>query len=276
MSDNSILPLSLSPEEKRQFSKYCKLNNQTMSARLRELIRKDMGFTLLSHYKEKYQRDVIDHVTNNKLSLIVKSRQMYMTTMLLSILLEHMIEDEGSGSYHFFSPNKESMKHAVDKFLLQCSDNNIDLSIQNRNAYFTRMTLYNGANVEFSQMCHPNDMGSSRMIIVDEAAFIPKGDLTLALSSLLMADKLAIASTPNEDSCFNHMAKKVFAGKSEFSPLISHWSMNSYYCDRASSLSEIDADGHVRFSPVLKDVRNALGESDAKLIYEQAFECLIL
>lgn len=216
-------PLSLTKEEREQFGKFCKNQGQTMSGRIKELIRKDMGFTVLSSFDEEYQKRIISAFQNKK-PIIIKSRQMFISQILLSCLLHEMLQENGSEPIRaaFVSPNLNGCKNHHERFIRLCDGHGIEMK---RNGG-SRVEIYNGATVHFLNDKRQHD--DYDILVLDEFAF--HGMSRQELDELTAHNgRIIISSTPKKDSLFNSLAIDAMNQKNALSACVAHWSMNSLY-----------------------------------------------
>ena len=264
-------PLSLTEQEKEQYASFCKLNNQTMSGRIKELMRKDMGMSVLSPFKEGYQLSVINTIRDNKNVIITKSRQMWISTILLSVALENMLTHEGGVkpySCMFICCNNSVANHHIRKFLELCSQNG--LKVQEGRLAPNEIYLSNGAYIRFVSKV-PQGV-SANIAIFDEFAF--NNSTTEEEISMLQACgcKVILSSTPNRGSLFNEIAKGSLLGKNQYAHVFAHWKMNSVHQANAEVEVSATKDGPITCDIVHKTTRSSF--NDAR--YGEEMDCTIL
>lgn len=260
-------PLSLTQEEKDQYAEFCKSKDQTMSGRIKELMRQDMGFNVLSSFNEHYQLNIINKLKNNKRTVIVKSRQMWISTLLLSFALDSMLAHKGKLPYSclFISPNANNAKFHHAKFLEVCATNGIKIASAGNDM---RIELPNGSSIRFAAQARGM---SAYLTILDEFAF-NKMEFDEFKSLTAASNKLVVSSTPSKGSLFNSIAKEAVLGKNEFDFAVAHWMMNSIHSHNASVLPFREEDGTVRFQLRNGDAQRVINNS---YTYLQEMECVL-
>ena len=260
--ENVILPLSLTKEEKEQFADFCKNQEQTMSGRIKQLMRKDMGMTALSPYKEKYQKDIIDVVLGNSRSIIVKSRQMFVSTLLLSIVL-HQALDKKRKNVLFISCNSQSRKRHMQQFSLQCEENSV--GIERKSSF--GMELDNGVHVSFQDGIGTGFEGD--LVVFDEFAFQEMDEETMR-SVMTATNDVVVSSTPFRGSLFNKLAIEAVNGQNEFKLHVAHWPMNSLYQQKGLVAVPVEGKDGVSFTVRPCGMMERLRDEDT---YLQEMEC---
>lgn len=262
-------PLSLTEEEKIQYAEFCKNKGETMSGRIKSLMQKDMGMTVLSSFKERYQLNMIDTIKKNKKVLIVKSRQMLVSQMLLSIALDCMLTEKKKEKGYtclFVTANMENAKSHLKRFVQICSDNGIKLlSIQEE---AMQLTIMNGAIIKF--MSGKKSIIGGNIIIFDEAAFIKMtaDEFQIAMDS---SPRAIISSTPTKGSVFNELAKESVMKRSKYVPFIAHWMMNSLHSDDVVAIPR-ESEGKIVFDIVKDNIMQMMLEKR----YSQEMDCTLL
>ena len=130
---------------------------------------------------EDYQIEVLNHIKDNKVSTITKSRQVGMSTLYTIYLLWLIYY----GKYYYYNFGEimviggGKIKHDVKRFLsvelAQSNNYHLDLELLTNNS---KRIIYNGVTINFIENIDISlrdfyDMRSIDVIIVDEAATMP-------------------------------------------------------------------------------------------------------
>lgn len=268
--EHVTFPLSLTQREKEEYAEFCKSKEQTMAGRIKELMRRDMGLTVLSSFKEKYQTDIIEAIQKVDHVLVIKSRQMWMSTLLLSISLDGMLRQKKKDkpySCFFICVNKQNADELMRKFLKICDDHNIKV-LEGRTSSH-QVYLTNGSYIHFMSKLPLGQSGT--ITVFDEFAFMKStkeeiGQLQAA------GGKVVISSTPRKKSLFNELAKEAINGKNFYFPAIAHWTMNSVQSHNASMMFHRNEDNTFKFSMCNKELYDMMGKER----YMEEMECVLL
>jgi hypothetical protein len=219
---HTTFPLSLTPEEKEQYKNFCHIHGDTMSGRIKELMRKDMANTVLSGYKDKYQHDIIAKCLQGRNVIIVKSRQMFITTLMMSIMLELMIKH--GGGFVFTCVRSEAIKSMMDKFEKLCIDNGINARREHRDTIRlqsadAQVAFRSGMWIGADPKC---------IYFLDECAY-NNDTVRQAVELAATGTRIIMASSVKAKSEFNQLAYKSFTEQTRFEPVLAHWSMNPAY-----------------------------------------------
>jgi len=264
-------PLSLTESEKEQYADFCKKKGQTMSGRIKELIREDMGFSVLSPFREKYQLDILESTSSNKAVVVIKSRQMWISELLLSIALDSLLTKkpkDRSYSCTFVCCNQGNVKSHMERFIKLCAHNGI--LIQENRKKTNQLRLMNDAYIDFETKI-PNGTGGN-LVIFDEMAFnnnVDKESLDFLLAS---GSRVILSSTPKKGSLFNELAKKAVRGKGKYAHVIAHWTMNSFFQKNMVAVANPSPDGFVLFKIEHSDVMRMMGNYP---LYVEEMECAL-
>ncbi len=263
-------PLSLTKEEREQYAEFCKSKDQTMSGRIKELMRQDMGFNVLSPYTEKYQLDIINGIKTNKKTLLIKSRQMWVSTILLSVMLDRMLNDNVYKEPYkciFFSHSREAANVHHKKFLQICYDNGIKIE----GDWDKKIVLPNYASIQFVHSLQPGI--GAHLLVLDEAAFW-KMDSQKLRETMMHSSRVVLSSTPFRGSAFNAMAMEALKKKekSDFKVIVAHWTMNSVHMNKAVVVPRF-SDSKITFDIMQEDIRCMMSNDD---MYAQEMGCALL
>lgn len=264
-------PLSLTEKEKEQYADFCKKKGQTMSGRIKELIREDMGFSVLSGFREKYQLDILESTSSNKAVVLIKSRQMWISELLLSIALDNMLtkkQKDKSYSCTFVCCNQANAKNHMDRFIKLCAHNGV--LIQESRKKSSQLRLINDAYIDFETKIMSGTGGD--LVIFDEMAFNKNVDERSLNSLLASGSRIILSSTPKKGSLFNELAKKTVLGNSKYAHVIAHWTMNSFFQKNMIAVADPSEDGFVLFRIEQGDVMRTLNNYP---LYAEEIECAL-
>ena len=264
-------PLSLTEKEKEQYADFCKSKGQTTSGRIKELIREDMGASVLSPFREKYQLDILESAKDNRAMVLIKSRQMWISEILLSIALDGMLtkkRKDKAYSCTFISCNQEGAKMHMKRFIKLCRDNGIPINEHSNRP--NRVLLMNDAYIDF-EIRMANGIAND-MVIFDEMAFnknIDKEELNLLLVS---GSRVIVSSTPKKGSLFNKLAKEAALGKGDYACVIAHWAMNSFFQKDVVAVADSSPDGFIRFNIEHGEIKRRMNSPQ---LYAEEMDCAL-
>jgi hypothetical protein len=154
--------------------------------------------------------------------IIVKSRQMFITTLMMSIMLELMIKQ--GGSFVFACGRSEVIKVMMDKFERLCIDNGISARREHRNeirlqSVDARVAFRSSVGIGADSKC---------TYFLDECAYNNE-TVKQAMEMAAIGGRIIMASSVKAKSEFNQLAYKSFMQQTNFEPVLAHWSMNPFY-----------------------------------------------
>ena len=182
-------------------------------------------------YKD-FERATLTHILNNQFTIIKKSRQMYMTSMLVAYVAWYLKYNKSKQTDLFYvSPKYKSSQlfvkqvktlldaMGVDEFV---HDTTSEIELKNGNRLII-ITTQVGSLCGYGQRSH--------MAIIDEAAFIDKLDYLVKNIHVAMdtETKIVITSTPNGFNGFYKIYVDAERGDNQFIPLLLHYTQNPKY-----------------------------------------------
>jgi len=180
---------------------------------------KEPTWELLEYFP--FERDFYNHITENKFSIIKKSRQMHVTTMFAGYVAWRLIYNEDKDIITYVTTRYDLSKHFIGKvrgILEEYGLTKDDFDVNNKK----EIKLKNGNRVlgvssHIDAFCGL----TSKCIIIDEAAFIDKfKDLyTSLMPSIDVGGQIMIASTPNGVNFFHGLYSDAMTGKNNFKVL---------------------------------------------------------
>jgi len=243
-----------------------------MSGRIKELIREDMGFSILSPFREKYQLDILESARNNKAVVLIKSRQMWISELLLSIAIDSLLTKKQKGKSYsctFVCCNQSNAQAHMKRFIQLCENNRILMQEYAKKS--NQVRLMNDAYINFETKITSGIAGD--IVIFDEMAFNKSVDNETLNLLLASGSKIIASSTPKKGSFFNELAKETLLGKNNYAHVIAHWTMNSIFQNNMIAVAEPMFDGSIRFKIEHGDIQHMMG--DPKL-YAEEIECFLV
>jgi predicted DNA binding CopG/RHH family protein len=174
-----------------------------------------------------FEETFFNHIHNNRFSLIKKSRQMHITTMLASYSAWLLSEEpyigpedieESKPTVIYFSPNFKSSKR-FKTLTTSLLPSNTNLTINN----VKHSRLENGNSIMVKSVTinslRSYSLEDTKLLIIDEAAFIDKFDeFFKELLPMISTSntKIVIASTPNGIEGFHSLWEGANKGENQF------------------------------------------------------------
>jgi hypothetical protein len=186
-----------------------------------------------------FERDFINHIVDNRFSLVKKSRQMHATNLLSNYVAHKLLFGGGDNKIEtivYISNSRQDMsarfiemvRDNILKFykLTNIDETSTDFLVDRKN----EIKLKNGNMIKGSSSSPDALRGfAPSLLIMDEAAFIHQGDAMFgaALTSLGTGGKAIMVSTPNGmDPLFYKTIDLSIKGESYFKILSINWEDN--------------------------------------------------
>lgn len=176
-----------------------------------------------------FQEDLLRSFKGNRLNIILKARQLGITTLISAFSLWTMIFHKDKNIL-VISIKQEVSKEIITK--VRFANNNLPSWLKVRADEDNRLSLKfaNGSHIRATSSS--GDAGRSlalSLLIIDEAAFIDEAEeiWTSAWNTLSTGGNSIVLSTPNGmGNWFHSMWQKAETGESEFNPIRLHWSLH--------------------------------------------------
>lgn len=226
-----------------------------------------------------YQLEFIRNIHNINHNIVVKSRQMHITSMM-ELYLAWYILFNNKKQVFILSNSLDCAKTILDhiKIILQnyCVSDTFhwedDFVVNNK----AELKLRNGCKIK---AIGPHQEASKGHVIdflyIDEAAFIKNFEMIYAglgiATSYNPNSKTVIASTPKDNSFFNNMFLNV-GDESSFNPIRLHWSIHPVYSKGMTEDKNIDSPFKYT-SPWFDELFKRLGYDVGQT--EQEFDCVV-
>jgi len=169
-----------------------------------------------------FEKDFYNHILNNKLSIIKKSRQMHVTTMLAGYVAWRLINNKDEDEVTYLTNRYDSSKHFIGKvrgILEEYGLTKDDFDVNNKK----EINLKNGNRVLAVSSSVDSLRGfRPKCVIIDEAAFIDnfKGLCNVIIPNIYATNgQIIIASTPNGINFFHGLYSDSITGKNKFKVL---------------------------------------------------------
>jgi hypothetical protein len=194
-----------------------------------------MAFDVFENKRHKnvtpfdYQIEFIRNIHNIDKNIIVKSRQMHVSSMMALYIAWYVIFNYDKNVV-IISHSSESTKNILEQIKFILISYSADNFVTNNK---TELRLKNGCRIQAIGPYRDAGRGCAiDFLYIDEAAFIKNFEeiymgLGMSISSIKGA-KFVMASTPKDNSMFN----KLFLGAGEnsyFNPIRLHWSIHPVY-----------------------------------------------
>jgi hypothetical protein len=184
-----------------------------------------------------FEKKYFKHIQDNRLSIIKKSRQMHVTTMMAAYIAWHLLFNEEAKHQiiYYVSNNASQNRHFVSlvRGLLVTYGVTMDAQpINNKN----EMLLDTG-NCLKALCASPESFCSlsfkrAHMIVFDEAAFIHQFDEAYtAMFGNYDHTKIVLQSTPNGTEAFHRLYMNAKKGQNSYNTLDILWNENPRYDD---------------------------------------------
>ena len=189
-----------------------------------------------------YEKEFINHINDNRFSIIKKSRQLHITNLLSNYVAWKMLY----GNYY----DSENILyiansiHLSQHFIDLVRDNIIKFIHIMNNSDITEETVFktnNKLEIRLTNNCTIKGVSSSKdalrgwgpsLVIMDEAAFIDQGNSLMGavMTSLGTGGRMIMTSTPNGlDKAFYKTFELTLEGKSGFKPMCLNWIDNPLF-----------------------------------------------
>jgi len=202
---------------------------------------KDVNYEWPHRFKYyDFEIDFINHIHENRFSIIKKSRQMHATTLLANYVAWQLLHNKNSITIMYMS----NMLHMSQRFIelvdksIKYFTNEIGMPVDEYNSMFRinsrkEINMANGNRVKGLATSKEALRGfTSDLIIFDEAAFINEIDILISslLPTLSTGGKMIMVSTPNGlDEGFYETWKQSLNEKNTFKRMEIDWTDNPRY-----------------------------------------------
>lgn len=227
----------------------------------------------------EYQLEFIRNIHNINNNIVVKSRQMHVSSMMALYIAWYVIFNQDKNVF-ILSNSSDSSKRILDQIRIILQDYTVndvfhwqdDFITNNR----TELRLKNGCRIKAAAPAIDAGRGwAPDFCYIDEAAFIKNFEQIYAGFGMSMSarknTKFVIASTPEDNTLFNKLFLGA-GGDSFFNPIRLHWSIHPVY---SIGITE-DKDRESPFqysSPWFIRMHDMLRRSISKT--EQELECVV-
>jgi phage FluMu gp28-like protein len=204
-----------------------------------------------------FERRIVNHIVDNRFSIIAKSRQMHMTTLLAAYTAWRMLHGK---NVLYLSCNRASSQYFITKVKSILNNVGVNFEVDNK----TRIEIEGGGKiytrsnrVDALKGYSPDDL------IMDEAAFIDNFEdiFSAGMTSLGTDGKCILASTPNSYNGFYKVWESAIKRENDFATLKITFNNNPRY-DNVKWLNNmmealnmdrrmIDQEIHAKFIPPL-------------------------
>jgi hypothetical protein len=162
-----------------------------------------------------FEREIVNLINNNRFSIILKGRQVHMSTILAAYTAWRMLNGK---TMCYYSTKMDYCKHFVTKVRMMLikydDDANIEFKIDNRDC----IKLMGLGSLKAISTPTAHRGWTFDEIIYDEAAFIDRFEeaISIGLPSLATGGKAIIASTSNGYGGFYKMWESSIKGENDF------------------------------------------------------------
>jgi len=180
-----------------------------------------------------FEKAIIKHMHNNTYSLINKSRQMHLSSIMAAYMAWNLIYKKNFFILGIF-PSLSQGAHFKQTILYTI--NNLPPEILNKDEILLNnkkeLLINNNKFQIISTHSVPFKAQSVDMLVFDESEFIKDLDRIFSCFMMLLKEtrKIIMTSTPNyKGSFFERCYRAVSTKKQHFSSLDVHWSINPHY-----------------------------------------------
>lgn len=245
-----------------------------------------LGFDAFSKWQAKkitpfkYQLEILEQFQENKMNLVVQSRQMHITSLTCLYIAWYALFNTDKVIY-IISHNTDSAIRILEniRIILQnCSFENIyhwedDFIKDNK----TTIQLKNGCRIKASGASANAGRGESiNFLYIDNAAFVKDLEyIWMATGMALSAfkdSKCIISSSPRENSHFNLIATNAAQSKNDFKLNIIHWSKHPEYSKNINQTKDENSE-FLLTSPWYEEAKLRLGNNYRRICEE--LECVL-
>lgn len=233
-----------------------------------------------------FQIDFIRTIHDVPSNIIVKSRQMTLTSMV-ELYIAWYVLFNSEKTVAILAISSESGRNILDKIKIILQNYSVQSSEDDDiNKYFhfendfeknnkTELILKNKCRIKvLTPSPHAGKGESIDFLYVDEAAFIKDfAHIWTCLGMRLNASKNSktiIASTPKEDSYFNNIFLGADMKLNSFNPIRLHWSIHPEY---SKGIKEINSPFYQYSSPWFEEICSRYGYNNR--LIQQEFDCLV-
>ena len=227
----------------------------------------------------EYQLEFIRNIHNINNNIVVKSRQMHVSSMMALYIAWYVIFNQEK-SVFILSESSDSSRRILDQIRIILQDYSVngvfhwqdDFITNNR----TELVLKNGCRIKAAAPSIDAGRGwAPDFCYIDEAAFIKNFEQIYAGFGMSMSarknTKFVLASTPYDNSLFNKLFLNA-GGDSFFNPIRLHWSIHPVYSIGITE-DRVRESPFQYSSPWFREMCNRLRESTNKI--EQELECVV-
>lgn len=176
-----------------------------------------------------FQRDVLEDLQENDYNIILKARQLGMSTLAACYILWLILFHENK-SVLVLATSKDTAKNMVTK--VKMAHDNLPTWLRGNLVEDNKLSMRfsNGSEVKaLSSKAHSARSESLSLLVLDEAAFIDRIDeiWTASQQTLATGGRCLIISTPNGVGNFFHRTwVEAIEGRNGFNPIKLHWSVH--------------------------------------------------
>lgn len=220
----------------------------------------------------EYQKELIRNIHQIDYNLIVKSRQMHVSTLIGCYIAWYVLFNLDKHVL-IIAHNRDSGKRILEqiKTIIHHYDPE-SFKINNK----TKLELKNGSWIQVtSPFCDAGKGCCIDLLYIDEAAYAKNMDMIWPAVGMALScnknSKCIIASSPCDNSWFNKMCLLTIDGETNFNLTRLHWSLHPI---RAKDIQADTTDSPFEYtSPWLEKMKQMLNWNEKQI--EQELECVI-